>query len=94
MINDIVKNMPPPSKASIVEEMLLAAQGASILDIVSDTGWQAHSCRAFLTGLRKKGREITRSKRKNGTTSYHIMKAKKAKRGVSKMNGKLGKEVD
>lgn len=93
MINDTVKDTPAPSKANIVEQMLSRAQGASILDIASVTGWQAHSCRAFLTGLRTKGREITRSKRKDGTTSYHIMKANKAKRGAGSMNGNPEREA-
>lgn len=93
MINDTVKDTPAPSKANIVEQMLSRVQGTSILDIASATGWQAHSCRAFLTGLRKKGREITRSKRKDGTTSYYIMKANKAKKGAGSMNGKLEREA-
>lgn len=93
MIKNTVKDKLAPSKATIVEKMLSRAHGASILDMASATGWQAHSCRAFLTGLRKKGREITRLKRKDGTPSYHIMKVKTAKRGAGSTNGKPGREA-
>ncbi|MGH6650890.1 MAG: DUF3489 domain-containing protein [Sphingopyxis sp.] len=72
---------PPvaPSKASIVEQLLAKAAGASIAEIGAATGWQPHSCRAFLTSLKKKGRVIERSKRKDGTTIYRIIKPGKSK---------------
>lgn len=76
---------PPaaPSKASIIEQLLAKAAGASIAEIGAATGWQVHSCRAFLTGLKKKGRVIERSKRKDGTTSYRIIKPGKPKAVVA-----------
>ena len=36
------------------------------------TGWQTHTCRAFLTGQRKKGRELIRSKHEDDKTSYRL----------------------
>lgn len=76
---------PPaaPSKASIVEQLLGKAAGASIAEIGAATEWQPHSCRAFLTGLKKKGRVIERSKRKDGTTVYRIIKPGKSKSVVA-----------
>jgi len=44
--------------------------GASIADLQAVTGWQSHSVRAALTGFRKKGVEITRSKNGDGVTVY------------------------
>jgi len=63
-----------PTKADIVGKLLNSAKGASLDEIVQATGWQHHSCRAFLTGLRKKGHNIIRAKRKDDTTYYRIDK--------------------
>lgn len=79
-----------PSKASIVEQLLAKAAGASIADIGAATGWQPHSCRAFLTGLKKKGRVIERSKRKDGTTTYRIIKPGKSKAAVASTDTSTG----
>jgi hypothetical protein len=67
-----------PSKASIVEAMLTKAPGATIADMNATTGWQPHSCRAFLAGLRKKGKVIERTKRKDGSSCYRIVRPRKA----------------
>lgn len=66
-----------PSKAGIVEAMLTKAPGATIADMNAATGWQPHSCRAFLTGLRKKGKVIERTKRKDGASCYRIVRPRK-----------------
>ena len=42
--------------------------------IVAATGWQAHSARAALTGLRQQGHAIERSKL-DGETRYAITSA-------------------
>jgi hypothetical protein len=63
-----------PTKAHIVAKLLSSAKGASISEIAQATGWQGHSCRAFLTGLRKKGHSIIRAKRKDDTSYYRIDK--------------------
>ncbi len=63
-----------PTKAEIVGKLLSSAKGASLGEIAQATGWQPHSCRAFLTGLRKKGHNIIRAKRKDDTTYYRIDK--------------------
>jgi hypothetical protein len=41
----------------------------------SATGWQAHSVRAYLSGLRKKGRALLRELRKDGTSTYRLVAA-------------------
>lgn len=69
---------PAPSKASIVEAMLTKTTGATIADMNAATGWQPHTCRAFLTGLRKKGKTIERMKRKDGASCYRIVRTRKA----------------
>ena len=59
-----------PTKAAQVEALLTRADGASLDELCATTGWLPHTCRAFLTGLRKKGRTLERSKREDGATIY------------------------
>lgn len=67
-----VPEPPRQTKASIVEALLTREGGASLEALCEATGWQAHTCRAFLTGLRKKGREIIRASDKDGKSIYLI----------------------
>jgi hypothetical protein len=62
----------PRTKASLVEGLLQQANGASLDDLCQATGWQPHTCRAFLTGVRKKGRGLEKAKREDGVTIYHM----------------------
>ncbi|MBK6801976.1 DUF3489 domain-containing protein [Novosphingobium sp.] len=62
----------PQSKGALVEDLLQQSGGASLDDLCQATGWLPHTCRAFLTGLRKKGRTVERSKREDGVTIYRI----------------------
>ena len=45
----------PTSKAGIVLALLEAPEGATLARLMQVTGWQAHTTRAALTGLRKRG---------------------------------------
>ena len=65
-----------PSKSAIVIKLLSRPRGASLGDINNVTGWQTHSIRSFLTGLRKKGIVLTREQRRDGVAGYRIVKAK------------------
>lgn len=60
------------SKAAIVVGLLEDRGGASLEALCKATGWQAHSCRAFLTGLRKKDREVVRYKDDKGSSLYRM----------------------
>jgi hypothetical protein len=57
-------------KSAVFEQLLTHEAGASLDELTTATGWQPHSCRAFLTGLRKKGWGIDRKKREDGTTAW------------------------
>jgi hypothetical protein len=57
---------PPTSKSDTVIKLLLRSKGATPLELIAATDWQAHSVRAFLSGLRKKGRVLVREARKSG----------------------------
>jgi len=41
--------------------LLKRTKGATVAEIMNSTGWQAHSVRAALTGLRKKGMTVERT---------------------------------
>lgn len=64
------------TKASMVEALLARKEGVTLNAMCEATGWQAHTCRAFLTGLRKKGMEIARDKDATGTTIYRLGETK------------------
>jgi hypothetical protein len=66
------------TKAALVSELLLAEGGASLEQLCQATGWQAHTCRAFLTGLRKKDQPLVRSKREDGMSVYQLQPASEA----------------
>jgi len=60
------------SKKGTILALLQRSHGAAIGDLTAATGWQTHSIRAALTGLRKEGRELHRDKDHAGVTRYHI----------------------
>lgn len=60
------------TKASKVEALLARKRGATIDQICNATGWQAHTCRACLSGLRKKGHELVRNTSKRGKSVYRL----------------------
>ena len=60
------------TKADTILDLVQRPTGASIAELTRATGWQPHSVRAALTGLRKKGREVVRSKDDQGITRYCI----------------------
>ena len=62
------------TKAAIVGKLLSRPRGASLGAITAATGWQAHSIRAFLTGLRKKGVTLEREQLRDGATAYRVIK--------------------
>jgi hypothetical protein len=62
----------PESKAAIVSKMLKRPKGATLGELGAATTWQAHSVRAFLSGLRKKGQVLVKEQRKSGEQTYRI----------------------
>ncbi len=68
-----------PTKQAAILDLLHRAKGASIDDLTSAIGWQAHSVRAALTGLRKRGHDIERSV-ESGASRYRLIEKRKAAR--------------
>ncbi len=62
----------PRTKSATVNRLLSRDKGATLDEIAKATEWKPHSCRAFLTGIRKKVR-VLRQERPDGATSYRIV---------------------
>ncbi|WP_252258541.1 DUF3489 domain-containing protein [Erythrobacter aurantius] len=62
---------PKTSKIADVIALLQRSEGATLDEIVRTTGWQPHSARAALTGLKKKGHFIEKTKHSD-VTFYRI----------------------
>lgn len=71
---DTVDTMRSSTKIDTVVQLLGRDQGVSLNELVIETGWLPHTTRAALTGLRKKGYAIVRSKT-DGVTRYAIVSA-------------------
>ncbi|MCC0025081.1 MAG: DUF3489 domain-containing protein [Hyphomicrobiaceae bacterium] len=63
-----------PSKTALLIDALGVPDGATIEQLCKVVGWQSHSVRAALTGLKKKGIVITRTKT-DGKSVYAIASA-------------------
>lgn len=66
-----VTKAPAQSKKDKVILLLRRDEGASIAEMMKGTGWLPHTTRAVLTGLRKAGFQIEKSK-VDGVTRYRI----------------------
>lgn len=66
---------PQPTKSSTVLKLVSRPAGATLGVLEKATGWQPHSVRAALTGLRKAGNAVERGKDGKGVTVYRVTKA-------------------
>ena len=60
------------TKAATVGRMLRRDKGATLAEIEKATGWKPHSCRAFLSGLRKTGATVAKEGRPDGKIAYRV----------------------
>ncbi len=58
---------PRTNKIASVLALLGRDEGATLSELITATGWLPHTTRAALTGLRKKGHVLARSKREGAT---------------------------
>jgi hypothetical protein len=67
---------PAPSKLDLLVALLRAPGGATLPEMQSATGWQAHSVRGAMGGaLRKKGYSVTSEKLDGELRRYRIAEA-------------------
>ncbi|MEQ8693983.1 MAG: DUF3489 domain-containing protein [Gammaproteobacteria bacterium] len=67
------KPAKPASKASLVLGMLQRAEGATLAQLVAETSWLPHTTRAALTGLKKKGHNVTSMKADGEERVYRVV---------------------
>lgn len=67
------KPAKPVSKANLVLAMLQRPAGATIAQLVAATGWLPHTTRAALTGLKKKGHQVTSAKTEGEDRVYRVV---------------------
>ena len=70
---------PASTKRAMLIGMLERPEGASVAEIGQRLGWLPHTERAAITGLRRAGREVTRSKNGKGQSVYRLAPVKPAK---------------
>lgn len=66
------KNSQRKTKAATIHRMLRREKGATLAEIVKASGWKPHSCRAFLSGVRKTGASVAKGERPDGRTAYRV----------------------
>lgn len=62
---------PRQTKAALLRARLSEPGGVSVAALIDMTGWQAHTLRAALSGLRKEGLTVTR-RREGADTIYAV----------------------
>jgi hypothetical protein len=65
------KQTKKQSKSATITKLLSRGSGVTVAEIMKSTGWKEHSCRAFLTGVRK-GSKLLKEQRPDGKTAYRI----------------------
>jgi hypothetical protein len=68
---------PAPRPKGRKGELLLMLEqpnGTTLSDMTTATGWQAHSIRAAMTGLRKSGFDICREPQTDGPSIFRVLR--------------------
>jgi hypothetical protein len=60
----------PGSKQAIIVDLMMRTKGATLDELIKATDWLPHTTRAALTGLRKRGYEIERTRGEDKITRY------------------------
>jgi hypothetical protein len=66
------------TKSATVRGLLVRDGGATLDEMIAATGWQPHSCRAFLSGIRKLGDAVIKLERTDGRTAWRVAKQAEA----------------
>ncbi len=61
------------TKLAVVIGLLRRTDGATLVNLPAATGWQSHTTRAAITGLRKRGYRVTRDKDEAGASIYRVI---------------------
>ena len=72
-IGSVSDQKPAPTKAATIRKLMTRTRGATMGELATASGWQPHSLRAFMSGLRKSGAQIVRESRKSGEQAYRLV---------------------
>ena len=72
MSNETKTTAKPRSKQQLLADLLVRDEGATLDEMISATGWQPHTTRAALTGLKKKGYSLS-SNKVDGVRTYRAV---------------------
>ena len=72
------EQQPASAKRAQLISLLERPEGASVAEVGQRLGWLPHTVRAAITGLRKAGREVTRSQDANDESVYRLAPVKPA----------------
>ena len=79
-------NQPPTKKEQLIR-MLKAKAGADVATLSDKLGWQPHTTRAALTGLRRAGHEIIATKPDGrGASTYRMAGAASKQSATARQN--------
>jgi hypothetical protein len=67
-----VPTVRPGTKQALLIDLLRRPDGATIAEIQQSTGWQPHTVRAAITGLKRKGFGVTSAPRGDGPRAYRL----------------------
>jgi len=76
-VND-TKPTKGTTKSATVRGLLVRDGGATLDEMIAATSWQPHSCRAFLSGIRKSGDAVIKLERTDGRTAWRVAKQAEA----------------
>jgi hypothetical protein len=70
------ESSPKANKTETVLELLRSDGGATLEDIITATGWHAHSVRGFIIGVlgKRMGLTVDSAKREDGKRTYSILR--------------------
>lgn len=71
----MAQSSKPTTKKDQLIQMLRRKAGADVSAISEQLGWQTHTTRAALTGLRKSGYDLSVEKSESGTPSRYRIAA-------------------
>lgn len=60
------------TKSAVITRLVSRAKGANMAELQAATGWQPHSVRAALSGMRKRGATVTLSQSAKGASVYRL----------------------
>ncbi len=76
---NFIRKINGTTKTVRVRLLLAQDRGATLEEITAETGWQPHSFRAYLNGVRQSGHAVSKIERTDGSKAWRIASQAEAK---------------